>query len=621
MKMSRGGYSGEILDIDLTDRKVKKHNTTELIDLNLFIGGKGLASYILWKELKPKINPYSPENILVFATGPLTGTLCPGTRMCIAAKSPLTGLFCDSYIGGHFGAEIKFAGYDAIIIRGKSENLVYLYVSDDDVEFCDAKHLAGLDTFKTEDRIRREKEDKSIRIACIGPAGENLVRFAHINTERYRQAGRGGLGAVMGSKNLKAVAIKGTKPVELYDAESFVRIAKETIRKVLENETVKARRRWGTARVLLYTNDIGLLPTRNFKEATFEKAEEISAETLEKKFWVKHKACHSCPVNCGKLGVVKTGKYAGTVVEGIEYETLALIGANCGIGDYEVIAYANMLCDALGLDTISTGNVIAFAMECFEKGIIKKHEADGLELKFGNTETLIQLIRKIALREGLGDFLAEGVKKISEKLGKESEKFAMHVKGLELPGYDPRASPGMSLAYVTADRGGCHTRSWPVSYEVKGKAPDGTVIDRFSVEKRAEIVIMQQNRAAACDTLVACWFVRTAVNDELYVKMLNAATGMQFGVEEFLRVGERIWNLVRMFNLRESLQKEDERLPERVFVDAIPSGMTKDQRLEKKQLAYMLSEYYMLRGWNENGVPNEEKLKELGLEVFSNRRQ
>jgi len=612
--MPRGGYVGKILKIDLTSEKIDVIRTENYFNIDLFIGGKGLAAYTLWKELKTGIDPFSEDNLLVFATGPLTGTLCPGTRICIATKSPLTGLFCDSYVGGHLGAEIKMAGYDAVIIGGKSEKPVYIWIHDENVEICNAENLWGLDTFRTEEMIRKEKGDMTIRVACIGPAGERLVRFAHVNVDRYRQAGRGGTGAVMGSKNLKALAVKGTGAIPIYNVEEFMEKAREAHRVVLENETARARKRWGTARTIIFTADQDLLPTRNFREATFEAAENLSAEVLEKRFWIKHKACHSCPINCGKLGVVRSGRYAGTVVEGIEYETLALIGANCGIGNYEAVAYANLLCDMLGLDAISTGNVIAFAMECYEEGILTEKETEGLKLNFGNEESAIRLIEKIARREGLGDLLAEGVKRASEKLNSRCRRFAMHVKGLELPGYDVRASPGMGLAYVTADRGGCHTRSWPISYEISGKAPDGTVIDRYSTEKRAYIVKRQQDETTACDTLVACWFLKTAVGNERYVGMLNAAAGTELTVEEFLAVGERIWNLTRLFNIREGLRKEDENLPDRAFEDPIPSGIAKGRKLEKSQLEYMLREYYAIRGWDENGIPRKEKIKQLKLD-------
>jgi len=612
------GYVGEVLEADLTSQKIQKVPTKKYFDAKLFVGGKGLGALVLWKELKPHIDPLSPENILVFSTGPLTGTPCPSTRMCIVTKSPLTNTFCDSHIGGHLGSEIKFAGYDAVIVRGKSERPVYLWMNSEEVEICDAKHLWGLDTFQTEEEIRKERKDQTIRVACIGPAGEHMVKFALVNTERYRQAGRGGVGAVMGSKNLKALAVKGSGQIRIHDLEMFTQIAKEAREAVLENKTIRARRRWGTTRSVLYSSDQDLFPTRNFSEATFEEVENLSAEVFERRFWVKHKACYGCPVNCGKLGVVRSGGYAGTVVEGPEYETATLLGANCGIGNHKAVVYANMLCDKLGLDTISTGNVIAFAMECYEKGILTQKETDGLQLNFGNEQALTKVIQKIATRKGIGNLLANGVKQLSERLGEKTHEFAMHVKGLELPGWGIRAAPGMGLAYATADRGGCHMRAWTIGYEVSGIAPDGSPIERYSIEKRAEIVKSQQDYYAACDCLVACQFVKDAVGKERYVRMLNAATGTKMTVDEFVRVGERIWNLVRMFNIREGFTRKDDTLPKRILTEPLPSGIANGQRLTQAQLDKMLDEYYQLRGWDiQTGTPSKEKLKELELDFVN----
>jgi aldehyde:ferredoxin oxidoreductase len=608
------GYAGKTLEVDLTSQRVEKKPTVKYFDVGLFVGGKGFGALALWRELKPHVDPFSPENIVVFATGPLTGTLCPSVRMCIVTKSPLTNTFCDSHIGGHLGPEIKFAGYDVILVKGKSERPVYLWINDEEVEICDAKHLWGLDTFQTEERIREERKDPTIRVACIGPAGEKLVKFALVNTERYRHAGRGGVGAVMGSKNLKALAVKGSGQIRIHNLEVFTQVTKEAREAVLENKTIRARRRWGTTRSVLFSSDQDLLPTRNFREATFEGAENLSADVFEKRFWVKHKACYGCPVNCGKLGVVRSGSYAGTVVEGAEYETATLLGANCGISNHEAVAHANMLCDKLGLDTISTGNVIAFAMECYEKGILTQKETAGLQLNFGNEKALIETVHRIAVRKGIGNLLADGVKQVSEKLGEKTHEFAMQVKGLELPGWGIRAAPGMGLAYATADRGGCHMRAWTISLEVSGIALDGSPINRYSIEKRSEIVKSQQDYYAACDCLVACQFVKDAIGKERYVKMLNAATGMKMTTDEFVRVGERIWNLVRMFNLREGFSRKDDTLPKRILTEPLPSGIARGQRLTESQLNKMLDEYYALREWDiQTGTPNKEKLRKLEL--------
>jgi aldehyde:ferredoxin oxidoreductase len=614
-----GGYAGYVLEVDLTNEKIKRIATNEYFDTGLFIGGKGLGAITLWKELKPEVDPLSPDNILMFLTGPLTGTLCPGTRMCVVTKSPLTGTFCDSYVGGHLGAEFKFAGYDALIVRGKSESSVYLWIKDADVDVCDAERLWGLDTFQTEEKIRQVQEDPCVRVACIGPAGERLVRFAHINTERYRQAGRGGTGAVMGSKNLKAVAVRGTSVIRLHDVDEFNWLAREAYKILLKNHTIRARRRWGTARSVLLASDQDLYPTRNYQAATFEGAEDLSAEVMEKRFWVKHKACYGCPVNCGKLGVIRSGPYKGTVIDGIEYETTAMLGANCGISDYEAVAHANLLCDKLGLDTISVGNVIAYAMECYEKGILTEKETDGLKLKFGNEKAMIELLGRIADRKGLGNLLAEGVKLFSEKLGEKDQSFAMHVKGLELPGWGARASPGMGLAYATADRGGCHTRAWPIDYEISGIAQDGSKIGRYSASKKAQIVKDQQDYGAVGDCLVACWFVRSAIGAERYGQMVNAATGMKMTADEFIKTGERIWNLIRMFNTREGFTARDDTLPRRILAEPLPSGVAKGHKLKQATLSYMLNKYNELRGWDKStGIPTEGKLRELKLDSIEN---
>ena len=539
--------------------------------------------------------------------------------MCIVTKSPLTGTFCDSYVGGHLGPEFKFAGYDALLVRGKSERPAFLWVRDDYVDICDAERLWGLDTFQTEEDIRQTREDPSVRVACIGPAGERLVRFAHINTERYRQAGRGGTGAVMGSKNLKAVAVRGTGEIPIHNLDEFNQLAGKTHNVLLKNHTIRARRRWGTARSVLLASDQDLYPTRNYQEATFEGAENLSAEVMEKRFWIKHKACYGCPVNCGKLGVIRKGPYKGTILDGIEYETTAMLGANCGIDNYEAVAHANMLCDKLGLDTISVGNVIAYAMECYERDILSEKETEGLKLNFGNEKALIELVKRIAHRKGLGDLLADGVKLYSERVGEKGQSFAMHVKGLELPAWGARAAPGMGLAYATADRGGCHTRAWPINYETSGVAPNGSSIGRYSASKKAQIVKDQQDHSAAADCLVACWFVRSAIGAERYVRMLNAATGMTMTVDEFIETGERIWNLVRMFNAREGLTARDDTLPERMLAERLPSGIAKGHKLTPAKLTQMLDEYYGLRGWDEStGIPTKDKLRELKLHFIEN---
>jgi len=608
------GFAGKILNVDLSERKIVEE-PLETDKVEEYIGGKGFAARLLWEKTPANVDPLSPENIIIFATGPLTATLCPSTRMCIVTKSPLSGTFVDSYVGGHFGHELKFAGYDFIIIRGKSEKLVYLWIDDENVEIEDAGWLLGKDTFETEERIREKHKDRTIRVACIGPAGEKLVRYALVNIDLYRQAARGGIGAVMGSKNLKAVAVRGSNPIEVKDPEKFEQLALEAYEAIDRNESLYTMKRWGTGRSVIFSSDQCLYPTRNYQAETFEGAENLSGEAMERKLWVKRKACFNCPIHCGHLAVVKSSDYAGTIVEGIEYETTALLGADCGVDDLAAVAYANMLCDKLGLDTLSTGGTIAWAMECYERGILTDKDTDGLKLNFGNHKAMNETILKIAKREGLGNLLAEGVKRASEKIGKGSDKFAMHVKGLELPGWGIRAAPSMGLAYATADRGGCHQRAWPITYDLGSKTPDGRYLERYSTEGKAFVTKHDQDLVAALYSLVACDFATGAIGTGRYINLLNAATGWTYNMERFMETGERIWNLIRAFNIREGIRKEDDTLPPRIFEEPLPSGIAKGRILPKEDFEKMIREYYELRGWElETGIPTYEKLKKLGLE-------
>jgi len=607
-----GGYTGKILRIDLSADKVFTVNT-DSFRIREYLGGKGLGAYILYDELEANIDPLSPKNLLIFLTGPLNG-ICPSTKMCVVSKSPLTGTFADSYIGGHIASELKYAGYDGVIIKGKADEPVYIRISDENVEIEDARRLWGLDTFETERELLRKYSGS--HVACIGPAGEKMVKFAHINTELYRQAGRGGLGAVMGSKNLKAIVVKGHGFINVEKTKEYLEIFKETVKKIIESDVIYHRRRWGTPRVMLVASDQDLLPTRNFQEATFQEAENLAAEAMEKSFWVKHKACSTCPINCGKIGVLRRGPYAGTILEGVEYESAGMLGSNCGIGDLEAVIHANALCDRLGLDTISTGNVIGFTMECYERGILSEKELEGIKANFGNKEALFTLIEKIAKREGIGDLLAEGVERTSEKIGKGSKDFAIHVKGLEIPAWGIRSSPGMALAYATADRGGCHKRAWPIGAEFAGKGLKGEPIERYSAEGKATIVKYQQDFNTATDCLVACDFAKGEIGIAGYAKLLNLAVGWDLSGEELMMVGERTWNLIRLFNLREGFTREDDTIPIRMRKEPLPSGIAKGRLVSDEMLNEMLDDYYKLRGWDKGGIPTDGKLKELGLPPF-----
>jgi aldehyde:ferredoxin oxidoreductase len=613
------GFAGTILNVDLSDEMILKENV-EPDSVRDYIGGKGYAARLLWERTPEGVDPLEPENLVIFATGPLTGTLCPATRMCVVTKSPLTGTYNDSYVGGHFGNELKFAGYDYLIVRGKAEAPVYLWMDDENVEIRDAKWLWGKDTFETEERLKDRHEDRTIRVACIGPAGERLVRYASVNVDLYRQAARGGIGAVMGAKNLKAIAVRGTRCVEMENPDRFDQLASESYNAIETNEGLYTMKRWGTGRSVLFSSDQSLYPTRNYQSETFEGAENLSGESMDRRIWVKRKACFNCPIHCGHLAAVRSKKYQGAIVEGIEYETTALLGADCGVDDLGAVTNANMLCDRLGLDTLSTGSSIAFAMECFEKGILTEKDTSGIRLKFGNHEAMNEMIVKIAERKGLGDLLAEGVKIASEKIGKHSGRFAMHVKGLELPGWGIRGAPSMGLAYATADRGGCHQRAWPISYELGSRTPDGKLSERYNPEGKALGTKYDQDLGAALYSLIACDFSTGAIGTQRYIDLLNAETGWTFDQNTFMETGERIWNLIRAFNIREGITKKDDTLPPRIFEDPLPVGIAKGRVLPKEDFERMLKEYYELREWNLNsGIPTYEKLKKLRLEDVAER--
>ena len=591
-------YTGKILRIDLSQNKISEENLNEK-DAEQFIGGKGLGAKLLFENMNPEKDPLSPDNALILCTGPLTGSSAPTSgRWCIVTKSPLTSLFLDSQIGGYFGAEIKKTGHDVIIIKGKADHPVYITIHDEAVQIKDATHLWGENTNATEKALKDEG-----RVLSIGVAGENLVKFACINTDlfvhkgRGGNAGRGGAGAVMGSKNLKAVVIKGTHKMEYALKEKFREAVKKSLKIVNENEFIPVRRKYGTPIWINPVNENQLLPTYNFQRGYFENAENISGETMHEKIVVENKSCFSCPIACGKWTRFDFGGRSYEF-EGPEYESIALLGSNCGNDTIENVAYLSYLCDEYGLDTISAGNVIGFAVEAAQKGIIDE------SIDFNDPVAQGELLRKIAYREGIGDGLAEGVKHFSEKRG--GTDFAIHSKGLEFPGYDPRGAFGMALAYATSDRGACHQRVWTVRAEMQGDLPP-----RYGIEGRASFVKENQDERACCFSLVLCDFAPFGV--DTFVELLNTATGFRYTEETYMKTGERIWNVTRMFNAKCGVTRKDETLPKRIMEEKLE----KDEAfIGKDTFDKMLSEYYQLRGWDKNGVPKREKLKELGLEAY-----
>jgi aldehyde:ferredoxin oxidoreductase len=599
------GYVGNILRVDLSRGKT----SVEPLNMNwarMFVGGKGLGAKYLYEELKPRTDAFSPENVLILMTGPLGGTTAPCTAKHVTiTKSPHTGAFLDSYAGGYFSTELKFAGFDAVILKGKAKQPVYLWINDGQVQIKDANGLWGKDTHETERLIKEELGDKEVKVASIGPAGENLVRFSCITNDLYRQAGRGGAGAVMGSKNLKAIAVRGTQGVSVPNIDEFIDLCKE----IITNDVLKSPdNEWvivdGTPAIIRMSNEAGILPTKNFQSGVFKDVDKIDAAAI-RKVLVRRRACYSCPMACGNITLIRDGPFAGTMVEGPDYETLVLSGSNCLINDLGAIAKYNLLCDKLGIDTMTTGDVVAFAMECYEKGIITKKDTGGLDLTFGNINAYMKMPELIAYRKAIGNTLAEGVQKAAVKIGKGSENFAVHVKGLEYPGYDPRGSISMALAYATSDRGACHERAWSVGSEAFGK------LDPFTTEGKAQLVSGTEDLYAVKWSLIICDFY--AIGYPNMSRLLSAATGWNVSENELKLMGERIWNLTRLINAREGFIRKDDSLPKRIATDPLPEGKAKGYVVKREDFQKMLDEYYKLRGWDREGRPSKEKLEQLGL--------
>ncbi len=608
------GSTGNILWIDLSSETTEKTTVSQEVK-DKYIGGKGLGAWILYQEgIKAnKIDPLGEENPLIFATGPLTGTRAPAMRGVVISTSPLTGGFVDSYFGGHFAQEIKYAGYDAIVIKGVAKKAIYLQIEDDNVIFKDASSIVGKDAIETKEIIKEDLKDHSYKTACIGPAGENMVPYALVSCEYNRQAGRGGIGAVMGSKNLKAITAKGTNLVKVKDLAKFRTAVNKAIEELNSSEEIEELSEFGTAPTMWFSHQEGLLPVNNYQRGTDEPT-GISHIDQREKLWLRHEGCAACPIACSKQGVIRTGKRKGTKSDIVEYETSALMGANLGVKDIKELAYLVNLCDRLGLDGMSMGGVLGFAMECYEKGLMKPEDYDGIELNFGSSENIELAIKKTAHGDGkLGKFLAKGVKKASMELNEKAEEFANHVKGLELAAFEPRSSTGMGLAYLTADRGGCHQRAFPINYEVGGVPYNGEKVNRTGWEKKAEIVIDDQNYLASLDTMVKCDFGGFGISEETYLGLYKSATGDKSMEKEKLnKIGERIWNLTRLFNINQGLDYSKEKLPKRFF-EPIPDGPVKGNHFTREDEARMLKEYYKQRGWDEKGVPTEEKLRELEI--------
>jgi len=604
------GYAGRILFVDLTQKKSRTKNLKENF-CTKYVGGNGFAIQLLHENTKPKIDPLGPENVLVFAVGPFAGTMVPTSgKYIVQAKSPLTNLMGESVSSGMWGQNLKRAGYDATVILGRAESLIYLFIDDETIQFREAKDLWGEDALQTGQLIQEQIGDENVSVASIGPAGEQLVKFANITNDTYRQAGRTGMGAVMGSKNLKAVAVRGSKKIEVHDLDRLMEVCGHLYKECQEKAT-EGYRTFGTPQSISVHNYLAALPTRNWQQATFELAENLSGEFLKSHYYVKTIACSGCPIACDHLSMVKG--QPDEKVASVEFETIYALGTECGIGHFPVIMDAAILCDKLGIDTISAGVVVGWAMECYEKGLLSKNDTDGIELNFGNSEALLQIIRKIAYREGLGNLLAEGVKNASRKLGKGSEHFAMHNKGLELPGYDVRGLKACALGFMTSTRGGCHLRSSMYDFDAKGK------VDRFRADKElGKIVKEREDLWSVMDSLILCKFIRSVFGTyDKFAELYTLVTGIETKPEDMQMAGERIYNLEKAYNVQEGWTKKDDYPPPRVMEDPIPDGAAKGSLVTQDEFETMLDAYYEARGWSKNGIPTRQKLLDLGLGDFA----
>jgi aldehyde:ferredoxin oxidoreductase len=613
------GFMGKILRVNLNEGAL---STEQIPDAwaRKYLGGAGLATKYLYDEMPPGANSLGPENPLIFMTGPLTGTAsASASRYSVVAKSPQTGIWGQANSGGSFGPALKRSGFDGVIFEGISPRPVYLKIESGHAELCDAGHLWGKTVPETEDTLQ-EGSDSKYTFASIGPAGENLVRYAAIMNNKHRAAGRCGLGAVMGSKNLKAIACSGKEPVRITDPEGFSAAARRQIGFLDESMLKVVFDTFGTNMIADMVNVRGGYPTNNWQESVFEEIDSVSAQGIADTVFVEGVPCFACPVTCGRKTEIKEGKWEGKSGEGPEYETTNTFGAMCGISDINAITMANYLCNEYGLDTISAGSTIAFSMECYQRGILTEEDTDGLEINFGDPDVIVDLVEKIAHREGIGNLLAEGSRVMSVELGQDSQQFAMHVKGLELPAYDPRAAKICGLGYVTANRGGDHITSYveaPTFIDVPLLVIDESAIKDplIADPHEAKVVVDMENAMATLDAIGCCKFMGMGLTSQDMVDLLALATGWDITLDEYITCGERTYNLARAFCIREGIDRHADRLPDRLMQDPLPTGPAKNMFIELDEMEKMKDAYYQYRGWDStNGYPTSQKLVELGLE-------
>ncbi len=605
-----GGYKGQLLRVNLSKKVVTKEPLREDWARE-FVGGAGYSARLLYEEIPAKSDPLGPRNKLVFMTGPVNGTMIPAaSRSTACAKSPLTGSLFHSIFGGYWGPELKFAGYDGLVVEGKADKPVYLWIDDDRVEIRSAEHLWGKNPFKAQEIIRQEVGDENVRIATIGEAGENGVPYAIILLD-IRAAGRGGMGAVMGSKNLKAIAVRGTGSVSV---PNMLRVYNTTVRLnqiVVTNPAVKGLSEYGTPRNVLSMNAAGILPTRNWQTEMFKGADGISGETMKEKVVKGHRACFACSINCTKYSVVPSGKYK-SIINGPDYETVYGFGSICEVDDIKAICKVDEVCDEYGIDLIQASMSVAWAMECYEKGIFTKADTGGLDLTWGNADAMIHLTEMIGKREGLGALLAKGTRDAAKIVGKGTERFVISNKGVDWPGHSCRPWPGTAVGYATGPRGGSH-------HDIRPTLEKSGVVDRTVLEGKGAMASEVNHWLILADSAVVCHLGEpiwgpAKINDNL-IDALNAVTGWNLDYPAAHKIAERQWNMIRCFSAREGFTRNDDTLPIRFMEEPVPEGPMKGSRISQETLEGLKDQYYDYRGWDKKtGNPSKAKLAELGLE-------
>ncbi len=607
---TEGGYSHRILSVDLTSSSMKEIEFSREFALK-YIGGRGFGARLTWDNLTDDMNPMGPDNLVTIAPGPLNGLYIPSSgKTSFSCISPATGIYADSNMGGSFGTEVRLAGLDAISLRGRAEELSYLWIDDDDWEIRRAPHLRGEGATETERILKDDLGGDEVRIASIGPGGENGVVFSTVNSDWGRNAGRTGMGAVLGSKNLKAIAVRGSRDLPVANMDRLMEISSRAFEYLMEHTSLEIWQRQGLMTVIDYANTIGFLPTRNFSDAYFPFAGKINGDVMEFKHKISDSACFACPMACGNICLAKEGRWKGAVCEGPEYETAAMFGSNLGMDDLSFILKANQVCDDLGIDTISAGNLIGLVMEACERGMLGRDELGDLgDLTWGDQEGAMELARKIAFREGIGSILADGTRGVLSKWP-DLKRIAVHVKGLEQSAYDSRVSMCMALAYGTCDIGAHHTRAWPISKELENGQDWGT-------KEKVDIVMYHQAIRPLFDMLGVCrlpW-IELSIDENLYAEMYSAVVGIEFSLSELLPKSKAIYDLTRAINVRRGIRRSDDYPPPRTFKDPIQSGPFAGQVADPAIYEKILDKYYERRGWNpETGIPERETLISDGLE-------